>query len=328
MSKKSRDYVIINTSQSIMAPNSYFSPVSSQRSQSPIASNSSPTYRMFAAKRHLPLHTTHTYRPRREDPKRNYIDILLSLFLEERFKCTTDKMIARLLVESIEDNNETPRDIFRWLINRKNSLQYMSLLGFFLLWGIGCKKNKKNKFRAFGLFLTAAKKDVVIAQELVGDCYYFGLGLRENYKMAFRWYDRAAENGSGHGYLSLGFCYEYGRGTSMCMNKAIECFKTSARMGNVLGMNVMANKYKNGHGISRNLGKSIYWYNKAYKNGFKEARTELAFLRKLIERQRILPQVKSSYYFIYSWWVIYFIFLFFTKMYVIILLQRPNGSTR
>ncbi|RHZ89852.1 hypothetical protein Glove_9g310 [Diversispora epigaea] len=306
MLKKTRNYsnrlIILTTDQSIITPNSKrlsssscFSSLSS-RSYSPLTSNSSgcSAFRMLAPKHHSPLHTSHTYNARIEDPKRNFIDILLSLFLEERFKCTRDDIIARLLIESIEDNNETPKDIYRWLINRKNSLQYKSLLGFFLLWGIGCKRSKKRELKAFGLFLAAAKKDVIIAEEMVGDCYYFGWGTRENLKMAFHWYERAAENGSGHGYLSLGFFYEFGRGIPICLNKAIDCYKTSGRLGNILGMNHMANKYKNGDGISRNLKKSIYWYNKAYKNGSMEAGTELESLKKLIERQKISQSPQRS----------------------------------
>ncbi|CAG8769282.1 1543_t:CDS:1, partial [Acaulospora morrowiae] len=240
---------IISPSSTISS-SSYFSP----RSRSPLTTASSRNSMIASSPPSRPNYYL------RADPTRDLVDILLSTFLEEQLHCTTNKRIAEILVESIENRGETPRNIYLWLISYQNILKYKSLLGFFLLMEIGCEKNM---LKAFALFLAAAKKDFIIAQEMVGDCYYYGWGTQENYEMAFHWYGKAAGNGSAYGYHGLGFCYEYGRGTSICLRKAFECYRTSARMGSLYGMSDVARRYQRGIGISKSLEQSIYWYKKA-----------------------------------------------------------------
>ncbi|CAG8483308.1 14115_t:CDS:2 [Racocetra fulgida] len=186
------------------------------------------------------------YHPKIEDPIREIVDVLLSIFLQEQLKCTSNKKLKTILTMSIENY-----------------------------------RVETNKKKAFSLFLAAAKKGYLIAQEMVGDCYFFGIGTHENEDLAFLWYNKCAEQGSGYGYHGLGICYEYGKGTELCLSLAIEYYRMSAIRGNVWGMIQLARRYQAGIGTPKNIDKAIYWYQKALEIGCEKAKTELDNLMKL-----------------------------------------------
>ncbi|RHZ90028.1 hypothetical protein Glove_9g272 [Diversispora epigaea] len=212
------------------------------------------------------------YTPKTEDPMREIVNCLLIIFLQEQHKCTADKRIVEILEDYIVDNDTTPNKIYQWLLANQNTLQYKSILAFFLKMGLGCEMDLK---KSFNLLLTAARKDYMIAEEMVGDSYYTGMGTHEDEVMAFNWYHKTADKGSAYGYHGLGYCYEYGKGTEKCTKKALDCYETSAKMGNMWGMIDLAKMYQEGIGTTKNLDKAIYWYQKAYANGCEKAKNEL-----------------------------------------------------
>ncbi|CAG8714458.1 16031_t:CDS:1, partial [Racocetra fulgida] len=181
------------------------------------------------------------YHPEEEDPIRNVVDNLLVSFPQLRLECTTNTKMEESLVSSIYNNHEQPSSIYCWLSDNQNTLSYSILLGFFLSIGIGCEKDEK---RAFTLFLNAAKKDYLVAQELIGDCYFYGIGTHKEESLAFNWYSKCTKQESACGNYGLGLCYEYGKGTDRCLIKAYDCYRASAEGGNVRGMNDLARYYR------------------------------------------------------------------------------------
>ncbi|CAG8627702.1 12471_t:CDS:2 [Dentiscutata erythropus] len=183
-------------------------PSSKRCSRISIASSSSSRSARIFDEQLRRLSPTSHYHPKIEDPIRSIVNVLFSIFLQEQLKCTSHKKLKSILLKSIENYRVEPSQIFQWLFNNQNTYLYKSLLGFFLMVGIGCKRDKK---KAFSLYFAAAKKGYLIAQEMIADCYFFGLGTHENEDLAFLWYSKCAEQGSGHGYHGLGICYEYGK---------------------------------------------------------------------------------------------------------------------
>ncbi|MBP3614541.1 MAG: sel1 repeat family protein [Bacteroidaceae bacterium] len=57
-------------------------------------------------------------------------------------------------------------------------------------------------------FIEAANNGYPKAQNMLGDCYYWGLGCESNKNKAFEWYQLAAENGEVNAQYSLGKYYE------------------------------------------------------------------------------------------------------------------------
>ncbi len=43
--------------------------------------------------------------------------------------------------------------------------------------------------------MKAAEQDDPDAQFKVGECYYYGMSVEQNYRQAYKWYTKAAEQG-------------------------------------------------------------------------------------------------------------------------------------
>ena len=70
-----------------------------------------------------------------------------------------------------------------------------------------------------------AKKGNAISQNLLGDCYFYGEGVPQNYAMALKWYKRAAEQDFMDAQWNLGYCYSCGFGIEKNMKEARKWFR-------------------------------------------------------------------------------------------------------
>ncbi|CAG8612867.1 6709_t:CDS:1 [Acaulospora morrowiae] len=171
------------------------------------------------------------YVPQRENPTRKVVDSLLDTFLEEKLKCSPNSVIMEILELEICEHNDNPYHIYQWLFDNQNTLKYKSLLGFFLLMGIGCNQDLN---MAYKLFMKGARKNYLINKEMVSDCYLNGWGTQKNEEMAVHWYRSCADEGSVYGSLALGFCYANGKGVKKDEVLAIRYFRSCERFGNEL----------------------------------------------------------------------------------------------
>ena len=69
------------------------------------------------------------------------------------------------------------------------------------------------------------------AQAELGDLYYTGLEMKEDYEKAFQWYSKAAEGENPSGLYSLGIMYEHGRFVDRDPAKAFAYFEKAAHLG-------------------------------------------------------------------------------------------------
>jgi len=208
----------------------------------------------------------------REDPTKKVVDELLSLFMES-YEIDPHHALSKTIQEFLENQQEETSEIFDWLLKTQLSLQYKILLGYFYLNGIGTSIEKR---KAFVLFLSAAKKQYAIAQDLLGYCYLNGKGTVKDETLAFEWYQTAAANGSVSAFYSLGECYHNGYGSVKNKSKALQYFKLASDGGNVCGRNMLAFCYEMGLGISSDSKKAFYLYKQAADAGYKLAKQNVA----------------------------------------------------
>ena len=78
-------------------------------------------------------------------------------------------------------------------------------------------------------YLEAANLGNASAQNDLGDCYYKGQGVAQNYEEAVKWYRKAAEQGNKDAQYSLGYCYYDGRGVPINYEEAVKWFRKAAR---------------------------------------------------------------------------------------------------
>jgi tetratricopeptide (TPR) repeat protein len=104
-------------------------------------------------------------------------------------------------------------------------------------------------------------------QNNLGDLYYYGYGVVQDYQKAAEWYRKAAEQGSASGQCNLGFMYTNGYGVTKDYSKAVEWYRKAAEQGNADGENNLGIMYENGYGVAKDRQKAMEWYGKAVEQG-------------------------------------------------------------
>ncbi len=102
-----------------------------------------------------------------------------------------------------------------------NDSNVQSSLGFLYRDGLGVKQDYK---KAFDWFLKAAEQNDSKAQSSLGFLYRDGLRVKQDYKKAFDWFVKAAEQNDADAQSSLGFLYRDGLGVEQDYKKALYHF--------------------------------------------------------------------------------------------------------
>jgi tetratricopeptide (TPR) repeat protein len=110
------------------------------------------------------------------------------------------------------------------------------------------------------------------AQNLLGDCYRYGLGATQDHTKAFEWFTKSSEQGNSDAMRSLGGCYENGHGCVQNDTKAMELYEKSAKLGYSAAMyNIgVCYEYDSQRGATKDLNKfnqAREWYTKAIAQG-------------------------------------------------------------
>lgn len=71
------------------------------------------------------------------------------------------------------------------------------------------------------------------SQYLLGDCYYYGTGVGQDYAEAVKWYRKSAEQGNAMAQRNLGLCYEYGKGISQDYSEAKRWYMNARDNGEI-----------------------------------------------------------------------------------------------
>lgn len=151
------------------------------------------------------------------------------------------------------------------------------------------------------------------AMVLLGECYENGAGVDLDSTLALKWYQRAADQGDGEGWLriseyhlagtllpkdttrcysirkewadrglpnalaALGRCYEYGYGVATDSTKALDFYQQAAQAGSAWGHCYVAESYAYGTlGATTDEKKAISHWKKAWKLGYHHAAGLLA----------------------------------------------------
>ncbi|GET03200.1 kinase-like domain-containing protein [Rhizophagus clarus] len=158
------------------------------------------------------------------------------------------KLVKQKFIEYFNNHNINLQEFYNWLLCNQTSTNSIFLFGYFNYYGIVNEDNEK----AFNLFINASEKNHTLAQFFVGKCYKFGYGTNKNGKLAFEYYEKAA-------------------------NK--NCAVAQLEIGDKEAQYNLALMYENGDGITKDIDKAIYWYDKSANQGNKMARDKLKELQ-------------------------------------------------
>lgn len=146
----------------------------------------------------------------------------------------------------------------------KGNATAQELLGECYFNGNGVDQDYK---KAFDYYLKAANVGIINAQERVGHCYCNGCGVLQDYKQAIKWYTKAAAQGNAEAQYALGDCYFYGTGTEEDYNQAVKWYTKAATQGNPEYQYALGVLYYYGDEIDQDLGKAVEWLSKSAEQG-------------------------------------------------------------
>ncbi|MDV3724687.1 hypothetical protein CMU40_00550 [Elizabethkingia anophelis] len=130
-----------------------------------------------------------------------------------------------------------------------------------------------------------ANKGNEVAQCFLGDAYYKGKGISQDFEQAFYWWSKASAGkiklASAKSEWGLGNIYYYGNGRPINYKNAVFYWKKSAEKGDKYAQNDLATCYYKGLGAKQSLVDAAYWFKKSCENGYQEACSNLRSYIKL-----------------------------------------------
>jgi TPR repeat protein len=97
----------------------------------------------------------------------------------------------------------------------------------------------------------------------IGDNYYLGIGVPQDYTEALKWYQKSADAGDDYAEFNIGKMYEKGQGVQQNYAKALAWYQKAADQGFSTGMIAIGELYQKGLGVPRDYAKAIKLYQNA-----------------------------------------------------------------
>ena len=102
-------------------------------------------------------------------------------------------------------------------------------------------------------------------------CYYNGVGVKQNYAEAYRWFNDAAGNENVASYYYLGKMLMYGEGCVPDAETGIQWLMKAAEHNSDKAQFELGNAYLMGNGVEENDEIAMEWFEKAAENGNEKA---------------------------------------------------------
>ncbi|CAG8506510.1 14457_t:CDS:2 [Ambispora leptoticha] len=210
------------------------------------------------------------------------IDEPLQIFNDMNNRFEYDEEITEAVNKWLDEHRIEDKWLFEAVYARKDELKYAAFLGFLFSRGVGCKIDEKQAFKYYKL---KADMDDPLSQNQIGSYYHNGFGVKQDYKKAFYWLEKSANNGYvtahtwlGTGQFWLGICHYRGIGTAKSIDESFSWFMKAAAQGESRAMDWLGYLYQcggddDGCDLKINKKYAAYWYGKAAKLGNRSAQS-------------------------------------------------------
>jgi len=111
-------------------------------------------------------------------------------------------------------------------------------------------------------------------QFILGNLYYKGEGVPQDYTEAATWFRLAADQGLAESQHMLGVMYDRGDGMPQDFSKAIKWYREAAGQGFAPAQYDLGSQYATGEGIPQNFSEAYVWFSLAASAGLEMARKE------------------------------------------------------
>ncbi len=147
-----------------------------------------------------------------------------------------------------------------------------------LKYGVDGLLRKKNISKKIKLLQSLAEEGYAPAQNDLADCYWKGIGVKNDYGEALRLYRLAAEKGYARAQDNLGGCYCYGMGVEQDHKEAVRLFQLAADQGYAPAQNNLGKCYDRGDGVEKNPKEALRFYRLAAAQDHAPAQFKLGTL--------------------------------------------------
>ena len=134
---------------------------------------------------------------------------------------------------------------------------------------------KQDYSEAVKWYRQAAQQGLAEAQYNLGNCYCFGEGVTQNHTEAVKWYRKAAEQGLASAQCNLGVCYDKGEGVAQNYTEAVKWYRKAAEQGHAGAQYCLGHNYCYGEGVTQSYAEAAKWYRKAAAQGHAKAKENL-----------------------------------------------------
>ncbi len=165
-------------------------------------------------------------------------------------------------------------------------------LGEMYYYGRGVDENYST---AVKWYRKAAEQGHATAQYHLGYMYYNGRGVDENNSTTVEWYRKAAEQGHAIAQYHLGWMYQCGNGVDENNSTAVELYRKAAEQGYAHAQHILGDMYQNGDGVKKNYSTAVKWFRKAAEQGDADAQNDLDRLTESLRKKRTHRGVKKYF---------------------------------
>lgn len=140
------------------------------------------------------------------------------------------------------------------------------------------EKNRQGLSEAFKWFQKAALKGNKNAQNMIGQMYYDGDGVKRNYEEARSWFEKAAKQNHAEAQYMLGLIHYYGRGVQKNFTTAAQWFGKAAKQQYNAAQYMLGLINYEGKGMKKNLTEAEKWFRQAAGEGDQDAQYMLGLV--------------------------------------------------
>jgi TPR repeat protein len=115
------------------------------------------------------------------------------------------------------------------------------------------------------------------AQFTLGNRYYSGRGVAQDYGQSLVWYRQAADRGLAPAQTQLGSMYEHGSGVLQDYGRALTFYRMAADQGDALAQYRLATLFEYGRGVRQDYWQAMPWLRKAADQGDPDAQEEVGY---------------------------------------------------
>lgn len=121
----------------------------------------------------------------------------------------------------------------------------------------------------------AAEQGYAAAQNSLGHCYDLGVGVQQDDTEAIKWYWMAADQGDSDGQYFIGCSYHWGKGIQQDYAEAIKWFRLSADQKNAKAQYMLGYCCYWGYGVQQDYTEAVQWFRLSANQGFAPAMQHL-----------------------------------------------------